>query len=195
MGHSVRLFAGSLPSLRPFIAASPSAGVFALRIADILAVPISETVHDELHAAYGTGDWLEEGALLTSTDLAFAANASSAAPLAYLQTDFFGATGEQVALLWRDGGLALTPIRLSSALMRSRAPSFWPINIALKGLASLRVPTRMSSRPSVLATGVTPRISWPAPARSPWTAAEAYTPRTMFPTISDRYAMIASQNS
>ena len=51
MGHSVRLFAGSLPSLRPFLTASPSAGVFALRIADILAVPISENVHDELHAA------------------------------------------------------------------------------------------------------------------------------------------------
>ena len=48
-----------------------------------------------LHAAYGTGDWLEEGALLTATDLAFAASASRAAPLAYLQTDIFGSEGEQ----------------------------------------------------------------------------------------------------
>ena len=140
MGHSVRLFIGSLPSLRPFLAASPSASVYALRIADILAVPISEIVHDELHAAYGTGDWLEEGALLTSTDLAFAASASRAAPLAYLQTDFFGSEGEQVAMLWRDGGLALTPMRLSMALMQSRAPSFWPVNIALKGLGVVASP-------------------------------------------------------
>ena len=43
-------------------------------------------------------------------------------------------------MLWRDGGLALTPMRLSSALMRSRAPSFWPINIALKGLGAVRGP-------------------------------------------------------
>ena len=104
-------------------------------------MPISENVHDELHAAYGTGDWLEEGALLTSTDLAFAASASRAAPLAYLQTDFFGSEGEQVAMLWRDGGLALTPMRLSSTLMQSRAPSFWPINIALKGLGVVASPS------------------------------------------------------
>jgi hypothetical protein len=140
MGHRIRLFAGPLPALRPFLAAAATARIFALGSADIVVFPLTDDVHDDLHAAYGTGNWLVDGPLLTTTDLAFAADASRGSGLAFLSTDFFGASGEQCAILWRDGGLALKPMRLSSELMQARSPSFWPINIALKGLGLLARP-------------------------------------------------------
>lgn len=140
MGHRVRLLAGSLPALRPFLAASPTSRAYVLGSVDILALPLTEHIHDELHAAYGTGDWLEDGALLTTTDLAFAANASRFAPIGYLETDFFGSEGEQQAILWRDGGVALGPLRLSARAMTSRAPALWPINMVLKGLGLVSRP-------------------------------------------------------
>lgn len=135
MGHRLRLFTGALTALRPFTEISPHARVFALAADSPLPVlPLDERLHDALHAAYGTGDWLDEGAMLTSTDLAFAAKASRGAALAYVETNYFGGEGTQVAALWRDGALLLKPVAMDAETARQRPRSLWPINVVLRTL-------------------------------------------------------------
>lgn len=141
MGHRLRLFTGPLKALRPFLAASVRARVFSLSPASPFPVlPLGDDLHDALHAVYGTGDWLETGAMLTSSDLAFAAQASRGAALAYVETNYFGGQGSQSAALWRDGVLILKPLEMTSEISRSRPRSLWPINIALKTLGVVARP-------------------------------------------------------
>lgn len=135
MGHSVRLFAGPAGALLPFLGAAPGARAFALTPgADILVLPLTDDMHDALHARYGTGEWLSAGPRLSTGDLAFAAAASRGAVLAYLETDYSGGEGEQCAVLWRDGAEVLRPTRMSLEAARTRPPYLWPINAALRGL-------------------------------------------------------------
>lgn len=135
MGHRVRAFVGPLTALRPFVAAAPVARVFELHAgAPLPLLPLDEVVHEALHTAYGTGDWIEAGPLLSSTDLAFAAKASRGAALAYVETDYFGGAGRQCAVLWRDGAVVLKPTEMDAETGRTRPRSLWPINMALKGL-------------------------------------------------------------
>lgn len=135
MGHRVRAFAGPLTALRPFVAAAPGARVFELFPgAPLPVLPLDEAVHEALHAAYGTGNWIEDGPLLSSSDLAFAAKASRGAALAYVETDYFGGAGRQCAVLWRDGAVVLKPTAMDADTGRNRPRSLWPINMALKGL-------------------------------------------------------------
>lgn len=137
MGHQVSLFIGPMTALRVLAALSPLARTFELAPRGrFLALPLTEAVHDDMHVGAGTGDWLERGAMLTSTDLAQAARASRATSLAYVETDYFGGVGRQNALLWRDGTLVLRPAELwigkEAAVARPR--SLWPINATLRGL-------------------------------------------------------------
>lgn len=136
MSHAVSLFVGPLPALRVIAAASPRARIFALSAsasaASYLVLPLTEDVHDDIHAAFGTGDWLDNGPMLSSSDLALAQRASRGTALAYVETDYFGGQGRQNAVLWRDGTLVLQPAELPSGSSRSR--SLWPINAVLRGL-------------------------------------------------------------
>lgn len=141
MGHRVRLFTGPLTALRPFLAASARARVFSLSPSSPFPVlPLDDDLHDALHAAYGTGDWLEAGAMLTSSDLAFAAQASRGAALAYVETNYFGGQGSQSAALWRDGALMLKPSEMANENSPSRPRSLWPINVALRTLGVVARP-------------------------------------------------------
>lgn len=133
MGHNISLFYGPLPPLRAIAAVSSLARVFALAPkAQFYALPLTEAVRDDVHARLGTGDWLENGPMLTSTDMALAARASRGAALAYVETDYSGGTGRQNAVLWRDGALVLQPAEL--AFETTRPVSLWPINAVLRAL-------------------------------------------------------------
>lgn len=135
MGHSVSLLAGSLGALRPYLQIVRGSCAYALTPgAQLLVLPLTEQVHDALHAAYGTGEWLPAGPRLSSRDLAFALDASRGTALAYLETDYFGGVGGQCAVLWVGGGEVLRPACMDAAVGRTRPPVFWPINAALKGL-------------------------------------------------------------
>jgi hypothetical protein len=135
MGHRVGLFVGPLTALRPFVFAAPGARVYALDAASPFAVlPLEEEVHEALHAAYATGDWLESGPLLTSTDLAFAARASRGSALAYVELGPDETGIGQCAMLWRDGAVAMKPATMDASASRVRPAALWPANIALKGL-------------------------------------------------------------
>lgn len=132
MEHKVKLFVGPLTALRPFSEISPLARVFLLtEDSPFPVLPLTEALHEALHGAYGTGDWLAEGPLLTTTDMAFAAKASRGAGLAYVETDYAGGVGQQCAALWRDGALALGPAVLNGT---ERAATLWPVNMVLKAL-------------------------------------------------------------
>lgn len=133
MGHNVRLFAGSARVLSAYTALHPMARAFALTSgAAILAVPVDDDLHDAFHHAYGTGEWLDGAPLLSSGDMAFAANASRAGPLAFLETGYFGGAGHQAAVVWIGGELALGPAAVKAADQALRPPSLWPINAALR---------------------------------------------------------------
>lgn len=134
MGHNVRLFAGPSGALAPFLVAA-EARAFALTPgADTLVLPLTDELQDALHARYGTGEWLASGPRLSTGDLAFAAASSRGTALAFLETDYFGGTGGQCAVLWRDGTEVLRPTCMSHDAAATRPPYLWPINAALRGL-------------------------------------------------------------
>jgi hypothetical protein len=136
MAHRIRLFAGHPRVLERYSAAVAVARVYYLtRGAEFAAMPCDDDLLDALHRAYGTGDWLDTLALsITTGDMAFAAQASTAGPVAYLETDYHGGTGVQSAALWIGGTAALKPIALTSDAAGNRPRPTWPINAALRGL-------------------------------------------------------------
>lgn len=140
--HRVRLFVGASAALAPFLSAMRWPRAFALTPgANFPVLVFDDEAQDALHLANGTGDWPEGvGHTLSTRDLAFAAAASRAAPLAYLETDYEGAEGTQAAALWFDGALTIAPIRIDTATALLRPPSVWPINAALRGLGFRAVP-------------------------------------------------------
>lgn len=140
--HRLRLFIGPPAALARFVAAVPGAGIYELTSgAQFLALPFDDEIQDALHTANGTGDWGETSPIALSTgDLAFAALASRAAPLAYLETDYEGQEGTQAAALWLDGELIIPPLAIDTATALQRPPSVWPINAALRGLGVVAKP-------------------------------------------------------
>jgi hypothetical protein len=140
MGHTLRLFAGPKAALRPYREAIASLRIFALTpAAPLFVLPLSDDLLDGLHRRYGTGEWLEHPAhpiaappRLTSTDLTFAAHASTGSALAYLETEYFGGVGQQAAAVWIDGRLAMRPALAHSS--EGRPPKLLPINGALRML-------------------------------------------------------------
>ena len=140
MGHRVSLFVGPSTTLRAIVSVAPRARVFALTpAARFLVLPLTEEVHDDIHAQFGTGDWPEQGPLLSSTDLGLAQRASRGAALAYVETDYFGGQGRQNALLWRDGALILQPSELTTEAAAARSAPLRPINAVLRALGVVAV--------------------------------------------------------
>lgn len=135
MAHNIRLFAGSRRVLAPYEALHPMARLFALTAnADVVVLPVDDDLHDAMHQAYGTGEWLEGPPLISSGDMAFAARASEAGPLAFLETSYFGGGGHQAAVLWTSGLLALGPMVMKASDQERRPARLWPINAALRSL-------------------------------------------------------------
>lgn len=136
MGHALRLFVGPLIALRAFGQASAHAHIFALQQgAELCVVPLGDDLQDDLHRICGTGDWLETGPRISTGDMVFAARASQVAALGYVETEYFGGVGEQSAVLWRNGLLALGPTTMTTDSRTAGRPrSLWPINAVLREL-------------------------------------------------------------
>ncbi len=136
MGHSVRIFAGASAALAPFRQIDPAVLFYTLTPASDLAVlPFDDDLQDRLHARFGTGDWPENQSIrLSTTDQSFATDCSSAAPLAYIETDYFGGEGTQSAMLWQASQVLIGPITLDNAQRAQRQPALWPINVVLRTL-------------------------------------------------------------
>jgi hypothetical protein len=136
MAHCLRLFAGHPRGLLRYRALVPALRLFYLTPgAELAVIPIDDDGQDALHRAYGTGEWLDTlGMQLTSSDAAFAADASRSSAIAYLQTDYAGGTGAQAAALWIGGDWALRPLSLAADVAGNRPRATWPINAALRGL-------------------------------------------------------------
>ena len=137
-GHRLALLVGPKAALRAVLSRVPMARAVALTPdASVFAVPLTEAVYEDLHAANGTGEWLEFGSLsagplLTTTDAAFALQASKGSALAWIATDFAETEGWQAAAVWIDGALAMRPSVLGHH--ETRAPVLSPINTALRML-------------------------------------------------------------
>jgi hypothetical protein len=135
MGHHVRLFVGHPTVLLRYRTALPAARIHTLVAGTALAVlSIDDDIQDALHKAYGTGEWLDDGAGLTTTDLAFAARSSETGALAYIETAYFGGAGRQSAVLWIGGDITMKPTSLETTAAGNRPRATWPINAALRGL-------------------------------------------------------------
>ena len=137
MSHHVRLFVSAPSALRPFLELSPAARLYTLTPdTDVAVLPYDEAVQDALHRRFGTGDWPEHQKLMLSTaDQTFAAECSATAPLAYLETNYFGGIGMQSSAVWQLGRAAIAPTTMNSAAQGGqRPPTLWPINVALRAL-------------------------------------------------------------
>jgi len=135
MEHVLRLFVGPVPALAALAGGAPDARIYELTAAsDLLVLLLDDGLHEALHAAYGTGEWLESGPRLTTRDLAAGAAASRGAGLAYVEIEAGDGEGRQSAVVWIDGALAMHPVTMSVRERRARAPAFWPVNAALRAL-------------------------------------------------------------
>ncbi|AOT58907.1 hypothetical protein [Streptomyces rubrolavendulae] len=63
---------------------------------------------------------------------------SAAGPIAYVEAEYFGGSGEQRAVVWADGALALGPLDEPTKKRFSRAVS--PISLALRRLGARSSP-------------------------------------------------------
>lgn len=118
----------------------PRLRLFALTSgAGLLVIPLDDDLHDALHRAYPAGEWGNPSVRLSSGDMAFAAGASKAGALAYLETNYFGGLGFQSCVLWRDGALEIAPRQLDIARDGSFPSAERPINRALAALGVERI--------------------------------------------------------
>jgi len=133
--HDLRVFVGPIASLQAYTRLVPAIRIYALRPrADFHVIPLDDDIIDALHAAYGTGDWLDSGPQLSSGDMVFAAKASRAGPLAYLERYEDNSVVIECAAVW-DGGMQLMRPHCHEHQANSpRPPTIRPINAALKRL-------------------------------------------------------------
>jgi hypothetical protein len=137
MAHEVSLFVGSAGSLRRFIELLPAARAYTLTPdSDLAVLPFDEPLEAAVQRRHGIGDWPAEQALLLSTSVQFfAAECSLQAPLAYLETHYDETGGQQSAVLWQGGRAVVGPATLDiSGVGAARAPTLWPINVALRAM-------------------------------------------------------------
>lgn len=136
MIDGLRLFVGPPLGLKAFTSLSPHAEVFALtQKASVLAVPLTDDLQDAVHASAGTGTWLDTGPRLASGDMAFAARASTAAALGYIEIFTSPEREEECGVLWSGGVLKLGPAGMIRGVgVPARPRSLWPVNVVLRGL-------------------------------------------------------------
>ena len=143
------MLVGPKAALRPYGAIVPAARVFALTPGAFLFVlPLSDDIHDALHAANGTGEWLIVGGSdrslrLTTTDMAFAGRASAGSALGWIETDYSGGAGTQAGAVWTGGELTMRP-----SLLPDRENRPWPlrpVNAALRMLGVSATGTGLQS--------------------------------------------------
>lgn len=119
MGHSISGFIAPVGVLREQAARMKSARVAELE-QGLGFLPVTEEVDDELGG--GTPAY-EEFYRLTDRLTGLGARMSRGGAVAYVETDYFGGTGEQAAIVWRDGEVWSGPEKsrigsINSALRR-----------------------------------------------------------------------------
>jgi hypothetical protein len=123
MSYVIRAIVGHVDAVHAAVREKRHARVCRLGKAMAL-VPLSDDLYDELTGSppgddpYEALEWLSQGAAR------WLADASRAAPLAYVEAEYFGGHGEQAAIVFKDGAVAQGP---------ARAP-LGPINEALRAL-------------------------------------------------------------
>lgn len=135
MEHKISVFVGPWRALAVLTAGIADPSIVSLKAAtDLFVLTVDDDLLDALHRINGTGEWLDHGARLSSTDLAAAARASKECALAYLETDYAGGSGSQSAAVWHDGDTSLKPTTMSIDELHRRAAQFWPVNAALRAI-------------------------------------------------------------
>lgn len=135
MTHALKLFVAHARVLQRYQAIVPAARLYTLTAGATLAVlPLDDALHDALHKAYGTGEWIENSVALTLTDLAFATRVSDMGPLALIETGGGTDTFAECAALWIGGKQSFKSMWLDRATAGNRPRATWPINAALRGL-------------------------------------------------------------
>lgn len=145
MDRALKVFAGLPLALTGFRSVLPSARLYTLTPSSDLAVlPFDDDLQDSLHDRFGTGDWPESQAIaLSTTDQAFAAECSRAAPLAFLQISEDNGFAVQSSAVWQMGSLTIGPMSLDLSANRPvPAVSLRPINVALRTLGVKSTPGR-----------------------------------------------------
>jgi hypothetical protein len=144
MTHSISGFIGRLPLLQSTLKSFPEACAIALP-QDYGFVPITHVLIGSLAIPFvtePTGDYRVCPGLVPSL-IAFARHLSYDMPLAYIETEYFGGTGQQSALVWHDGQVILDPLGVDTS-GADPAPSIppladFPINRALRRLGVQRM--------------------------------------------------------
>src|SRR5690348_4813492 len=130
MGHSVRLVIGRIDAVNGFIRAWPGARAVAL-LGGWHAIPLEDKLHEAIAARWPNAqppDELDVAPPGIREALAEATKLSGA--LAYLETEYWGGSGEQSAMAW-SAGQEVFPAT------RSRGAG-GPINSALRSVGVVR---------------------------------------------------------
>lgn len=141
MEHKISVFVGPWRALAGLTAGITDPPIVMLDASpDRFILAADDDLLDALHRINGTGEWLDHGARLSSTDLAAAARASKGCALAYLETNYVGHAGSQSAAVWHDGDASLKPATMAADELHRRAPQFWPVNAALRSIGVVAAP-------------------------------------------------------
>ncbi|RZS40911.1 hypothetical protein EV193_103226 [Herbihabitans rhizosphaerae] len=98
---------------------------------ECLMVPFVRAVRDLVQDRAEAHPDLDD---LTAGWAALAERASAAGAIAFCQADFFGGTGGQSSIVWRDGAVVLGPVHTFLGDGDNPPASAWPINAALAEL-------------------------------------------------------------
>jgi len=129
--HSISAFVHSQPLRDPILDELPSYQQVPLGHGLVL-VPATDQLFSELHrrCVQKGGRQYSEFRDLVPAGVGLLETLSLHSPVAYFETEYFGGSGDQVAMLFRQGHLALGPLQESSR----RADQPGPINQVLHEL-------------------------------------------------------------
>jgi hypothetical protein len=111
MGYFLKAFVGTTDALRKYTPEFQHARLVSLTQGMAL-IPLT----DDLHAEVGSEDEAEPFETLSPAAEQWAQRMSSAAPIAYIEAEFFGGIGGQRAVVWSGGLQVIEPIHSKHAI-------------------------------------------------------------------------------
>ena len=111
MGYLLQAFIGKADTLGKHTSDFQSARLVPLTQGMAL-IPLTDDLHDEI----GSGDEVERFEKLSPAVEQWAQRISSAAPIAYIEAEFFGGDGGQSAVVWSGGSRVIQPIHSQDAI-------------------------------------------------------------------------------
>ncbi len=109
---------------------------FVTRPEEFVLIPLTNELFDRLGGGhdkpYDDQFWFFSGSI---RDLAV--QLSRTAPVAYIEVDFFGGTGTQASIAWRDEQVVFGPIKYEFEAGTEEPPrERWPVNAALAAIGA-----------------------------------------------------------